>query len=381
MDWTRSLSDTLREALLTMGEIQEFTSGEIMIQAGACDTHLFHIISGEVVVQTHPDPTQLQAGDLLGEMAFLDNRLRTASAVAVGEVRARRIERQDFFLKLCDRPLKIAEFLKALSTLQSSRLEKNLRQRKTEPRAFVNNLAQAALSHRAVRHPYLRAIERGGFPDMGWALADFARHYHGYSAHFPRYLTALISRLEQPHHRAILLENLAEESGHYNDEDLDRLETMGIEREWIVDVPHPLLFQRFREALGMHEESDVNEHIEVVCWRDMFINVLSYASPTEAVGALGLGTENIVRHIYVPFVSALEAFGGIRARDAAFFPLHTVVDDGHQEALNDIACELAVTSAARSDLAQGMYKALALRANFWSWLHERAENPGRSADG
>jgi hypothetical protein len=36
------------------------------------------------------------------------------------------------------------------------------------------------------------------------SLADFARQYQGYAAHFPRVLTALISRLESPAHPASL---------------------------------------------------------------------------------------------------------------------------------------------------------------------------------
>ena len=122
------------------------------------------------------------------------------------------------------------------------------------------------------------------------------------------------------------------------------------------------------------------EHMEVVCWREMFLNVLASGSPAEAVGALGLGTENIVRHVYVPFAAAIEALGTISEEDAAFFPLHTAVDDGHQAMLNNIAIELADIPAARMDLARGMHKALALRASFWTWLHLRAKDPERCRD-
>ncbi|MFP8873576.1 MAG: cupin domain protein, partial [Myxococcota bacterium] len=115
-------------------------------------------------------------------------------------------------------------------------------------------------------------------------------------------------------------------------------------------------------------------------WREMFLNTLGDGSPAQAVGALGLGTENIVRQLYVPFVRAIECLGTIGARDAVFFPLHTAVDDRHQDALTKIAIDLAVTPGDRFDLARGMHKALALRAEFWTWLHERALAPDPHRD-
>ena len=380
MNWTDGFSRVLLGALSEIGEVQDFENGASILRSGDCDTHLFHILSGEVRVETVPTPTTLREGDLLGEMAFLDNRPRTATAVAVGPVRVRRIERWELFLELSDHPRDIAVLLEALTKLQEVRLGRDLTSGAMSPSTFVQELSASAGAHRALRHPYLSDLATGALPDMRWALADFARHYHGYSSHFPRYLTRLISRLERSKHRAALLENLTEEMGRYDAEELSVLGEMGVEPEWIVGVPHPLLFARFRDALGMHLEPESDEHIEVVCWREMFLNTLGDGSPAQAVGALGLGTENIVRQLYVPFVRAIECLGSIGARDAVFFPLHTAVDDHHQDALAKIAIDLAVTPENRFDLARGMHKALALRAEFWTWLHERALTPGSHHD-
>jgi pyrroloquinoline quinone (PQQ) biosynthesis protein C len=234
----------------------------------------------------------------------------------------------------------------------------------------VESLTRIALRHRAVRHPYLRAIANGSFPDPSWALADFARQYQGYSVHFPRYLTALLSRLENPSHRRALMSNLFEESGQYCDDDLAALAVQGVKAEWIVGVPHPELFRRFRIALT--EEDDSNEELEVQCWRDMLLSTLTMGSAAEAVGALGLGTELVVSTIYQPFLRAIARQRDLLPRDTAFFPLHTLVDDTHQAILREIAIDLAATESGRVDLACGMNKALMLRDSFWSWLHERA---------
>jgi len=129
----------------------------------------------------------------------------------------------------------------------------------------VDSLARQALRHQAVRHPYLTALALGELPDQHSALRDFARQYHAYSAHFPRYLTAVISKLDNPDHRQALLENLMEESGHYEQEELEALAAIGIAPEWIVGLPHPELFRRFRRALGVMDADTCSEAIEVVC--------------------------------------------------------------------------------------------------------------------
>jgi pyrroloquinoline quinone (PQQ) biosynthesis protein C len=238
----------------------------------------------------------------------------------------------------------------------------------------VDGLAVQALSHQAVQHPYLKALALGELPDTRWALRDFARQYYAYSAHFPRYLTAVISKLENPAHRLALMENLTEESGQYEQEELDELAAIGIAPEWIVGLPHPELFRRFRRALGVMDDAGGPEAIEMVCWREQFLAILANGSAAEALGALGLGTETIVQTIYQPFVDAIGRIG-MHPRDSVFFPLHTAVDDHHQATLRDIAIDLAATEQGRLDLAKGMQKALALRCSFWSWLHQRALQP------
>jgi hypothetical protein len=143
-----------------------------------------------------------------------------------------------------------------------------------------------------VQHPYLNALAYGELPDTRWALRDFGRQYYAYSAHFPRYLTAVISKLENPAHRLALMENLTEESGQYEQEELDELAAIGIAPEWIVGLPHPELFRRFRGALGVMDDDACPEAIEVVCWREQFLAILANGSAAEALGGPGAGHRN-----------------------------------------------------------------------------------------
>lgn len=238
---------------------------------------------------------------------------------------------------------------------------------------LVAQLSRQALRHRAVTHPYLRALFAGQLPDLRWAIVDFANHYYGYSAHFPRYLTTVISRLEEPEHRTALLQNLTEESGRYSEHELQELAANGIEREWVDGVPHPVLFRRFCAAIGADQVTSNCDQVSI--WREMLLNVLGQGSPAEAVGALGLGTEGIVRNIYVPITRAIERLK-LAPRDTVFFPLHTLVDDEHQATLAEISKFYVQRSY--GDLRRGMLKALQLRSAFWDWLYARALDPANA---
>jgi hypothetical protein len=106
--------------------------------------------------------------------------------------------------------------------------------------------------------------------------------------------------------------------------------------------------------------------------------LLTGGTAAEAIGAMGLGTEGIVRDLYQPFVQALKRIPDLHPRDVVFFPLHTAVDDHHQATLLDIAAHYAKTEQGRRDIAKGMRKALALRSSYWDWMYERAMTLGAS---
>src|SRR5262249_51598153 len=137
------------------------------------------------------------------------------------------------------------------------------------------------------------------------------------------------------------------------------------------------LFRRFSDALGV-DHSGV-ESDQVVCCRELFLDMLGRGSPAEAVGAFLIGTENIVSTIYAPVLNAIRRLNEVPARDSVFFALHTVVDDHHQRKLDAIATDFAGTAEGRADLRRGMLKALRLRSTFWDWLHERALAPDRAS--
>lgn len=237
---------------------------------------------------------------------------------------------------------------------------------------IIMELKEEALSHVVMRHPYLSDLKSLSFCDNKKVLREFAESYTNYSSHFPKYLTAVISKLEDPKHRLALIENLTEESGIYSSEELSVLASFGVDPEWIKGIAHPVLFKRFALAVGadLRKKAD----LDVICWREQFYQLLLTGSVEECLGALGLGTEFIVKPTYENFLPALEN-SGISMEDYVFFPLHTLVDDHHNETIMEIIKDLIVDEASAERVRKGMIKALMLRCSYWdSMLDKQKRN-------
>ncbi len=236
----------------------------------------------------------------------------------------------------------------------------------------ITPLLNEAENHRAVRHPYLGALANGEFKNIRRILQDFAAQYGHYSAWFPRYLNAVISKLENPDHRQHLLDNLAEEKGQLQEEDLVAIRELGIQDDWVQGIPHPQLFRRFQLAMGADPDAEPGR--EVSHWRESFLYFLENCSPAAAAGAIGLGTESVVKIMYQPLIGAIQKHTDLCLEEYVFFPLHTEVDDEHGLILLNINGELAAQGPEQeSELRQGMLKALDLRADFWDAMLERAK--------
>ncbi len=241
------------------------------------------------------------------------------------------------------------------------------------PPTRVAFLLGEAEAHRALNHPYLTALKEGSLPDPLGALQRFASEYAVYTRSFQNYLLICMSKLEHQQHRSILLENLCEESGQIDAEELAEIAELGIAPEWVQGVPHPELFARFRRAIGATDTPETGEIAQT--WKELFIAQLTHAGAAEALGALGLGTESIVKFFYRPLIEAIKAHTNVSRRDAVFFELHAELDDEHGELMLNIAEELIAEDPANHEaMKQGMRKALGLRSLFCDRMLERELN-------
>ena len=234
--------------------------------------------------------------------------------------------------------------------------------------SFIERMSTEALASTAVNHPYLDAFCDGSFPNIEFALKDFACQYGIYSAQFIRYLSAVIKNLESEEHQQILQTNVCEEKGDTHDFDLpaDILAS-------VAGQPHALLFRRFQEALGIDAVYRVThqEHGPGQEWSRQYLR-LCETDQCVAVGAVGLGTELIVSTIYQKILEGLKNHSQLTLDQRVFFDLHSHCDDEHAEQLKIIATELAQSPEACEKLTLGVHKAIELRTQFWDAMLERA---------
>ncbi|MCB9887816.1 MAG: iron-containing redox enzyme family protein [Planctomycetes bacterium] len=236
--------------------------------------------------------------------------------------------------------------------------------------ADIAALEREASTHPAVHHPFLQRFARGEHADPRHAIRTYAREYSGYSRCFPQYLESVIARLPEARHRELLLHNLEEERGHLGADDCEALRAVGIEPATVDGVPHPQLFRRFCAALGLGEGELAVASAAARRWSARFLQFLNGATPAQAVGALGLGTEHVVRPIYTQLLQGIAALPGLRREDYVFFELHCLVDDQHQQDLLAIARDLAAAPGGVAELRSGMQAALRLRHEFWDYLEQ-----------
>ena len=235
----------------------------------------------------------------------------------------------------------------------------------------IEKLVLEAKNHRAVNHPYLIALKDGTLNNPYLAIKDFSIQYSGYTSWFPRYLTAAISKISSPSHRNHLLDNLSEESGKIDEDEIELLQELGIEEQWVQGIPHPELFNRFRKALGTKGNADIDEATEI--WREMFLNVLYSGSEAEVIGAIGIGTESIVKYIYKYITEGIQEHTDLKKYDYVFFELHSEIDDEHGKIMIQIAEDMVRDNPnSLAEIRKGMLKALSLRTMFWDMMLARA---------
>ena len=102
---------------------------------------------------------------------------------------------------------------------------------------------------------------------------------------------------------------------------------------------------------------------------------MTQANAAEALGALGLGTESIVKFFYRPLIEAIRNHTDVSRKDAVFFELHAELDDEHGELMLKVAEDLIAGNSDNYEaMKQGMRKALGLRSLFCDQMLEMEMN-------
>jgi HEAT repeat protein len=104
----------------------EFSSGETIFEEGDLDRSMFIVVEGAVRIEVHgKEVNVLHSGSCFGEMALLDGKARSASAVSVEDTHVLKIEYDEFFELITERP----EIAKGVMAVLSERLRSMLEEK------------------------------------------------------------------------------------------------------------------------------------------------------------------------------------------------------------------------------------------------------------
>lgn len=153
----QSLSEEPLGALARSSRMTRYAAGQLIFSTGDASDALYVLLSGRVrVYRTTSDGEEitiatLSAGDILGEMAVLDGRGRSADAQAIDDVDAARISSSSFFAFISDNP----DVAITLMTVLTRRLRDTLEQ--------VETIAFQGLEERVARL-LLKLVQTHGAP-------------------------------------------------------------------------------------------------------------------------------------------------------------------------------------------------------------------------
>jgi pyrroloquinoline-quinone synthase len=180
-------------------------------------------------------------------------------------------------------------------------------------------------------HPFYTRWREGTLPVE--AIQEYTRQYYAFESAFPRLLSAIHSRTDDPVVRQSILDNLwDEEHGTAN---------------------HAELWLRFAEGMGVQRDEvrEATPNSGTQGLMDAYWDLAKNGSPAAAIAAL------YAYEAQVPEVAA-EKIRGLRdrygvddARTLAFFTVHSTLDLEHSEAERDAIRRTTATDG-ESDAAQ-----------------------------
>ena len=116
----QDLSEDECRVLAALCSVHDLADGEVLVAEGKADNRLHVVVSGVLGVVRNADShdrvtvATLSAGDLAGELGFVDGTERNASLVAVGGARVLGLEREKLESLLTTRPLIVYHVMRAI---------------------------------------------------------------------------------------------------------------------------------------------------------------------------------------------------------------------------------------------------------------------------
>lgn len=114
------LNEEERRVLSTLCTVRELSDGEVLVHEGNADNHLHVVASGMLGVVRNAGAgdrvtvATLQAGELAGELGFVDGTQRHASLVAIGRTTVVALEREKLESLLETKPVIVYHVMRAI---------------------------------------------------------------------------------------------------------------------------------------------------------------------------------------------------------------------------------------------------------------------------
>lgn len=199
-----------------------------------------------------------------------------------------------------------------------------------------------------LNHPFYQSWNHGELrPET---LQEYARQYYHHVAAFPRYISSTHSKCISHEDRKVLLENLNDEEGLHG-------------------TPHPELWIRFAEGLGVHRDDLLStppkEAIQKV--------IQTFRTSSESSYAEGLASfytyEYQVPEIADTKIKGLKEHYRVNDdRSLSFFNVHKEADVYHRE-----ACEKIIDKLPESSTDVALKASLKSAQALWDFLSEMNE--------
>jgi CRP-like cAMP-binding protein len=119
----RELTPEEARTLAGIVTLRDLKDGDVLVAEGATDSHLHVVISGRIAVARRGAAAavpswnvlyHLEAGDLVGELSFMDDGPRYAALVAAGPVQVLALDRADFETLIDREPRLVYKVMRAI---------------------------------------------------------------------------------------------------------------------------------------------------------------------------------------------------------------------------------------------------------------------------
>jgi pyrroloquinoline-quinone synthase len=223
---------------------------------------------------------------------------------------------------------------------------------------LIDRLDQLIDKRHLLTHPFYTKWANGTLPRA--ALQEYARQYYAFESTFPRLLSALHTRSEQPEVRQSLLDNLwDEEHGPEN---------------------HAELWLRFAEGIGVARDdvrtAERNEATEALV--SLYSELCREAPVAEGIAALYAYERQVPQVAGAKIDGLKKHFGVADERTLEFFVLHGELDIEHSGAEREMLGSL-ISDADPQPIEQATGRALDAWWGFLSAVDQPAPVPVAAA--